>query len=105
MTARRSAAAVDVGSSGAVTVSADTGGAPLPLTLTVCQTDPTARCLNTPISSVAAQLDANAAATFSVFARASGTVAFNPATYRIFLRFRDANGQTRGVTSVAVRTQ
>jgi hypothetical protein len=43
--------------------------------------------------------------TFSVFVTGSGTVAFDPANNRIFVRFEDGSGVTRGSTSVAVRTR
>jgi hypothetical protein len=49
--------------------------------------------------------DANSTPTFSVFASASGAIPFAPGATRIFVRFEDGNGVTRGSTSVAVRTQ
>ena len=51
------------------------------------------------------QIAANATPTFGIFATGSGVVPFDPATNRIFVRFRDAGAVTRGATSVAVRTQ
>jgi hypothetical protein len=47
----------------------------------------------------------NETPTFGVFAAATGDVLFVPETNRIFLRFKDGGGVTRGSTSVAVRTQ
>jgi hypothetical protein len=99
-------ASVNVGASGSVTVTADTGGVPLPLTLSLCQTDPTsAACLSPPAPSVTTAIDAGATPTFSVFAVGNGNVAFAPSLNRIFVRFKDASGVTRGSTSTAVRTQ
>jgi hypothetical protein len=101
-----SVATVNVGSSGAITVTADTGGNPLPLSVFICQTNPsTGSCLAPPASSVTTTISAGAAPTFSFFVNGMGVVPFNPASNRIFARFRDANLLVRGGTSVAVRTQ
>ena len=98
-------ATVNVGAGGQVTVSADTGGATLPVSLSVCQTNPaTGACLASPASSVATTIDANATSTFAVFVQGAGIVAFDPAMNRIFVRFVSA-GAIRGATSVAVQTQ
>ncbi len=98
-------ATVNVGAGGQVTVSADTGGATLPVSLSVCQTNPaTGACLASPASSVTTTIDANATPTFAVFVQGAGIVAFDPAMNRIFVRFVSA-GAIRGATSVAVRTQ
>ncbi|MEE2565844.1 beta strand repeat-containing protein [Hyphobacterium marinum] len=108
-----SAAAVNIGvgdgSAGAneatVTASVDTGAASLPVTLEVCETAPTGGCITprgeTEVTSVFAQ---NAAKFFAVFVRANGeeTVPFNPASARVFLRFADASGAIRSVTSAAI---
>jgi hypothetical protein len=102
-------ATVNVGAgtgSALIYVTADTGSAALPLTLTLCQTNPmNGQCIATPSSVVSATFAANATSTFSAFAAATGAVAFAPATNRIFIRFKDADGNLRGSTSVAVRTQ
>ncbi len=98
----------NVGAAAPLTVTADTGDATLPLALTLCQTDPaTGRCINpvSPAASVTVAIAANATPTFAIFATASGAVPFQPATNRIFVRFRDAAGAVHGLTSVAVRTQ
>ena len=89
-----------------LSVTADTGSATLPLSFTLCQTDSSSgQCLATPTSSVSASFAANATPTFAVFAKAAGSVPFDPANSRIFVRIGDASGNTRGSTSVAVRTQ
>jgi len=99
-------ATVNVGMSGSITGSADTGSAPLPVNIFLCQTDPaTGQCISAIGSSVTTQINATATPTFAIFAQGSGAVPFDPATNRIFVRFRDSGNVTRGSTSVAVRTQ
>jgi hypothetical protein len=98
-------ASANVGIQGTITASADTGTANLPVTVEICQTNPvTGGCLAEPSPSVSTTIDAGATPTFSIFATGSGTVPFDPANNRIFVRFNDAGGVTRGSTSVAVRT-
>jgi hypothetical protein len=97
---------VNVGASGPITVSADTGGANLPIDLSMCQTNPaTGVCLGNPASSATTQINANATPTFAIFVNGHGLVPFDPANNRIVVRFKDGAGVTRGATSVAVRTQ
>jgi aldose sugar dehydrogenase len=99
-------ATVNVGASGSITASADTGGANIPVNLFVCQTNPgTGACLGSPASTVTATINTNATPTFGIFVQGSGNVPFDPALNRIFVRFKDSGGVTRGSTSVAVRTQ
>ena len=99
-------ATVNVGSEDAITASADTGSVTLPVTLSICESDPaTGGCLAAPTASVTTTIAAGATPTFSVFATGSGNVPFDPALNRIFVRFTDAGGVTRGSTSVAVRTE
>jgi hypothetical protein len=99
-------ATVNVGASGAITAMADTGGETLPVTLTICETNPTSgTCIAAPASNVTTQINANATPTFGLFVLGNGTVSFDPARRRIFVRFLDPQGVTRGATSVAVQTQ
>jgi WD40 repeat protein len=99
-------ATVNVGSGDTITVLADTGGAVLPVSVFVCQTDPkTSVCLSPPDSSVTTTILFNETPTFGVFVAGAGNVSFIPETNRIFVRFKDSTGVTRGLTSVAVRTQ
>ena len=49
-------------------------------------------------------INANATPTFGIFIQGNGNVPFDPAVNRIFVRFKDSGGVTRGSTSVAVRT-
>ena len=77
-----------------------------PLQLALCQTDPfTAQCTSPAGPAVNVVITANGIPTFSVFAQATAAIPFDPANSRIFVRFKDTGGATRGSTSVAVRTQ
>ena len=102
-------ATVNVGIGGDITVSADTGGATLPVIIFLCQTDSnTGQCVKPAAPStspVVATIGANATATFGIFVAGTGNIPFNAAANRIFVRFKDAAAVTRGSTSVAVRTQ
>jgi len=102
-----SVAAVNRGAGATITVAADTGSATLPVRIALCQTNPsTGQCVN-PIVPTASPLvttiNANATRTFGIFI--TGTSTFALAANRIFVRFKDAGGVTRGSTSVAVRTR
>lgn len=99
-------ATVNMGIGGVVTGSADTGGAGMPVTLFICQTNPlTGQCISTVGPTVTAQVDPGATPTFAIFVAGGGMVPFDPAANRVFVRFRDGAGVIRGMTSVAVRTQ
>ena len=98
-------ASINLGASATITAIADTGDVTLPLTVNVCQTSPNGQCLAAPAPSVQTSIATNATPTFSIFVTTTGTVPFAPATNRIFMRFEDSDGNTRGSTSVAVRSQ
>jgi hypothetical protein len=99
-------ATVNAGATGTITASADTGSASLPVAISLCQTDPdTSACLAPPASSVTTPVAAGATPTFGIFVTGNGTIAFDPANNRIFVRFKDPANVTRGATSVAVMTQ
>jgi hypothetical protein len=99
-------ATVNVGASSSITATANTGNTPLPLTISLCQTDPqSGQCISATGSSVTFQDNANATPTVAVFVTAHDTVPFDPANNRIFVDFTDPGGTVRGSTSVAVRTQ
>lgn len=99
-------ATVNVGANGSIIASADTGGAILPVNISLCQTNPvTGQCISVTGPSVISQMNAFATPrTFAIFVQSTGNVPFDPASNRIFVRFRDSSGVTRGSTSVAVRT-
>jgi hypothetical protein len=99
-------ATVNVGASGTITASADTGSATLPVNISLCQTNPgTGQCISTIGPTVTTTINAGATPTFGIFVQGTGNVPFDPAGNRIFVRFKDGGGVTRGSTSVAVRTQ
>ena len=99
------AATVNVGVSDTITATADTGTAFLPVTLSLCASDAvTGECLSAPASSVTSLIEAGATPTFSVFVSATGPVPLDPARNRVFVRFSDAAGVSRGSASVAVQT-
>lgn len=95
-----------------VSAGVDTGLAVLPITATLCQTNPaTGVCLAAPSAFVEAQAPSGSILTFSVFVTASGDVPFDPAINRIFVRFNDPifspgipDAELHGSASVAVRT-
>lgn len=90
--------------SGAVTVTVDTGGVSLPVAIGICQTNPAnGACLSSPSSSISLTIAQGAAPTFSVFATVSGPIALNPATNRIFVRYK-VGGNEVGATSVAIQS-
>jgi hypothetical protein len=98
-------ATVNVGAAGPITVSADTGSVTLPVNVFVCETNPaTSVCLAEPGPGVTTMIESNATPTLGVFVVGEGTVPFDPANNRIFVRFMEEFGGTRGLTSVAVTT-
>src|SRR5882724_5954325 len=99
-------ATVNMGASASISASADTGVAVLPGVVNICETNPAnGQCISAINASVTTQINANATPTFGIFVQGSGNVPFDPAANRIFVRFKDGGGVTRGSTSVAVRTQ
>jgi Protein of unknown function (DUF4038)/Putative collagen-binding domain of a collagenase len=99
-------ATVNVGATGTITASADTGSTSLPVNISLCQTSPaTGQCISAIGGSVTTIIAAGATPTFATFVQGSSNVSFDPAANRIFVRFKDSGAVTRGSTSVAVRTQ
>ena len=96
----------NVGAAAQIVVSVDTGTATLPLTPTICQSNPsTGACLGTPGSSVTVNFSAGLTPTFSIFLTASGAIPLDPGNSRVFVRFKDTAGALHGSTSLAVETQ
>jgi hypothetical protein len=99
-------ATVNVGATGTITASVDTGTAALPVILNLCETNPvTGQCVSSISPTVVTQIDAGETPTFGIFVQGNGNVPFDPAGNRIFVRFKDGGNVTRGSTSVAIRTQ
>jgi hypothetical protein len=99
-------ATVNLGADATITAAANTGFANLPVTLTLCQTDPTSgACSAAPVATVTTDIQPNATPTFGIFVTCSAPVADMPGINRVFVTFTDASGTLRGETSVAVRTQ
>jgi virginiamycin B lyase len=112
-------ATVNVGASGSITATANTGGVTLPLVIALCQTNPaTGQCMSAVGRSsraieligpgsdlITTTINANATPTFAIFATATAQIPFIPQTNRIFVEFSDAGGVVHGATSVAVQTQ
>ena len=103
------AATINVGSAGTITVSADTGDATLPMTLSLCQTDPaTSVCINPTVPGagpVIVEIAEGGTPTFAVFATAEDAIPLDSVNSRVFLRFSDDLGEVRGATSVAVENR
>jgi hypothetical protein len=100
-------ATINLGAGAQIIVSADTGTANVPVTLTLCQTDPSSgACLGTPTPNILATIAAEGTPTFGIFVAGQGAVVPDlPAINRVFVRFTDIGGALRGETSVAVRTR
>lgn len=99
-------ATVNIGAAGTIIASIDDNGRDLAFTATLCVTSPkTGVCTNPATPTATFPLAANGSATIAVFVTGKGTVPFDPGANRIFLRFKTADGVTRGATSVVVRTQ
>jgi virginiamycin B lyase len=96
----------NIGLSASLTARARLSNPSLPITATVCQTNPsTAACLATPSATVTATINNNQTSTWAAFLTASGTVNPDPAANRVFFEFVDSGGIVRGSTSTAVTTQ
>jgi trimeric autotransporter adhesin len=89
-------------STGTVTLSTSTGGATLPLTATICQTNANGQCLAAPTATVETSFAPGGSATFSVFVTASAAITNNPT---LSVLFTDGTNAVIGSGSVIVKTQ
>ena len=86
-------------------MSTSTGGASLPVTIALCQTDPaTGQCISEIRSTLTIPIEARGTPSFGIFVTASGPIALDPAVNRIAVVFTDATNTIVGGTSVAVAT-
>ena len=100
-------ATANVGSAGNLTVRPRAAGlGQQGVSLTICETNPaTGQCLAARSADIQRAFSASETASFAVFAEAASPVAFSPARHRVFVDIVDAQGVSRGSTSVALRTQ
>jgi hypothetical protein len=100
-----SVASANVGAGGAITVTVDLGAGTLPVNIALCRTNPsTGQCVGEIGPGVTMQVESGQTTSFAVFVTGAATIPFDPAAHRVFVRFKDAAGVSRGATSVAVRT-
>jgi hypothetical protein len=94
------------GAGGRVTALIEPSLSAPPLQAEICEADPvSAVCIGTRAGSVELDVPSGGQAVLAVFVTATGDVIFDPATNRIFVRFVDAAGRQRGLTSVAIRAR
>lgn len=98
-------ATANVGTAGALTARVRLYDPAMPITATLCETDPmTGLCKAPPSASVTRTINANENATWSAFLQATGVIPADPARARAAFEFVDALGVVRGATSTAVTT-
>ena len=97
-------ASLNLGASAQITMSADTGASALPVTLLVCEFNPTiGNCIATPGPTASKTINTGVVTFWAVFVVGQGTpISLDSATNRVFARFRDSGGVRRGGTSAAV---
>ncbi|MDP6377109.1 MAG: serine hydrolase [Pseudomonadales bacterium] len=99
-------ATTNIGTTATIGVSVDTNGVSMPLALSLCRTDSASgHCAESSIPTpgpLSMEIGANTTATFGVFAASSAPVLMNAIAHRVFVRFRDLAGVSRGATSVAI---
>jgi murein DD-endopeptidase MepM/ murein hydrolase activator NlpD len=99
-------ASANIGASAQITARVRLSNSTMPINSTICQTNPnTGQCLVTPAPTVTTTINQNQNTTWGAFLQATGAIAPDPANFRAFVEFLDANGIVRGSTSTAVTTQ
>ena len=101
-------ATVNLGAGDQIVATAEKSSSSLPVTLSICETDPVSSvCLAPPVpgeTGVATSIGPNDTPTFGVFAAATQDIPLDAANSRVYVRFRDDGGEVRGATSVAIQT-
>lgn len=99
-------AATNVGSSSQLTARLRPSHSSMPLTATICETDPaTGQCKGPPASTVMRAMDTGESTTWSAFLQATGVIAQDAARNRVIFEFVDKNGVVRSAASAAVTTE
>jgi hypothetical protein len=89
------------GAPGLLTVTADTGAANLPVSVTLCETDPvTSLCLAPPTPAVQTPNATSATPTYRFFVHADVPIPFAPGTNRVQVHFENGGGTSVAVCSV-----
>lgn len=92
---------VGVAATGDIIVSANTGSASLPLSVTIQETNPGTGDIG---DNILQSVGAGENRTVAVFVAFNGCISFDPAANRIFIEFRDASNNVVGSTSTAIST-
>ena len=93
---------VGAAATGDITVTANTGSATLPLSISISETDPATGAVIG--DHILQSVGAGENRTVAVFVTFNGCISFDPAVNRIFIEFRDAGNNVVGSTSTAVST-
>ena len=93
---------VGAAATGDITAVANTGGATLPLSISISETNPGTGVVIG--DDILQNVGAGENRTVAVFVTFNGCVNFDPAANRIFIEFRDASNNVVGSTSTAVST-
>ena len=99
-----SVSAVNLPTGGPITITADSGRVPLPVTVSVCRTNPASgACVAPPAASITATLVAGEALTFAVSVTALAPIPLDSTFHRIYASAKGSGGTSLGVTSVAIQ--
>ncbi len=97
---------INIGAAGSLTARVRPSTPSLPLTASICRTNPTTGVCTTPLApTVTATIAQNEISTWGAFLTASGAIPRDPGRSRVVFEFVDQNGVVRGSTSTAVTTE